>query len=71
MATIIHGAGNDMPGTLTVPDELAIGAARALVRDGLRNEAWATLELPDGSIYQARNEHGRVIERHVPACGSA
>ena len=71
MAIIIHGAGNDRPGTLTVDDERAIDTARALVRDGLRNEAWATVELSDGSAYQARNDHGRVIERRAPACRSA
>lgn len=62
MATIIHGAGNDRPGTLTVDDERAIETARALVCDGLRNEAWATVELPDGRKYHARNEHGDVVE---------
>ena len=62
MATIIHGNNHDRPGTLTVDDERAIETARALVRDGLRNEAWATVEMPDGQ-YHARNEHGDVVEQ--------
>ena len=65
MATIIYGDNNGRPGTLTVPDNEAIKTARSLVGDGLRNEAWATCELPDGRVYQARNDHGIVIARYA------
>ena len=67
MSMIIYGDNNGRPGTLTGPDNEAVKTARSLVRDGLRNEAWATVELPDGRVYQARNAHGRVIARYTNA----
>ena len=67
-ATIRYGAGNDRPGTLTADnDREAVDIARRVVRDGLRNEAWATADLSDGRTYQARNDHGRVIDRYLLA----
>ena len=65
MTKIIHGNNADRPGTLTASPDQAIKTARALVRDGLRNEAWASVELPDGRTYQARNSHGRVVARYL------
>ena len=67
-ATIAYGAGNDRPGTLTAAtDREAVQIARKLVRDGYRNEAWASAYLTDGRTYQARNAHGRVVARYIPA----
>lgn len=65
MATIVHGAGNDRPGTITVEASRAVEVARGMVRDGLRNEAWASVGLPDGRTYHVVNRHGRAVAHYV------
>lgn len=62
--TIIHGEGNSSAGTLTIDaktDGGAIRQANKLVTDGLRNEAWANVELISGRCYGVRNEYGEFI----------
>ena len=59
--TILHGDNNGRPGTLTVNETEAVATVQSLVRDGLRNEVWASAELADGRTYRARNVHGKVI----------
>lgn len=66
MATIHYGHGNDIPGTLSRDgDKEAIRTARSLVRDGYRNDTWASVHLSDGRTYQVRNAHGRVVARYT------
>lgn len=67
MATIHYGHGNYIPGTLSRDgDKEAIRTAISLVvRDGYRNDTWASVHLSDGSTYQVRNAHGRVVARYT------
>lgn len=62
-ARYAHGD-SGIPGDLTLAatsDPEAIAEVDALVADGYRNGTWATIELADGTVYRARNEHGRVV----------
>jgi hypothetical protein len=61
--TYAHGE-SDTPGTKTLQSETdaqALMEVRKFVFDGLRNSAWASLELSDGRTYAARNVRGRVM----------
>lgn len=60
--TFTHGEGNDcIPGTITkdFTDEIeAVEFISKLIRDGLRNKAWATMNLRDGWHWSGRNIDG-------------
>ena len=68
MLTIIYGVGRDHPRSITATDDAdAVQTVRDLVIEGLRNEAWANVQLSDGRTYRARNEHGLIIDDYLPA----
>ena len=69
--TITHGDGAGSAGTLTIDaatDGEAIKQANKLVTDGLRNEAWANVELQSGRVYGVRNAHGEFIGAVTDGC---
>lgn len=41
-----------------ITDEQAMAELRKIVESGYRNETHASVELSDGRLYGARNEHG-------------
>lgn len=63
-------ASNDLPGTMTIDaddDQDAIRQTRAMVAAGFSGEAWASVALPDGRCYVARNVRGEAVGHHLPA----
>jgi len=61
---IKHGEGNGSAGTFRVEaatDGLAIKYANGLVAGGLRNDAWASVELATGRYYVVRNKGGDYV----------